>query len=85
MDAAEAKARAMDRLHAKLKKGWSRESILATVYEGAGGPDPDSGYLLTSGRISIPGCCQHGERGSHTFKVADLFAEIDSPQGGLFA
>lgn len=85
IDAHEAKRRALAIVQGRLAKGWTREQIAATAYEGSIYPDPQLGYLLSAGRLSVPGVCRHGDEGSHTFKVADLFAEIDSPQGGLFA
>lgn len=85
MHAAEAKRRAILRVKVMLEKGRSRHDIATAIYEGSIFPDPDIGYLLSGGRISIPGVCHHGDAGSHVFKVADLFAELDSPQGGLFA
>lgn len=83
MTADEARANAIALLQRRLAKGWSRQSVEATVYEGACGPSLP-GYLMSSGRITIPSAMRHGDPDKHTFRLSDLFDEIESPQGGLF-
>lgn len=47
--------------------------------EGAGGPD-EPGWMVRGGWMVTPG---HFAEGAHRFRLADLFVEIDSPQGVL--
>jgi len=85
MHEADAKAEALDMLRRRLTKGWARQSIEQTIFEGASGPGYP-GYLMTAGRISIPSPlgAKHEGEGIHTFNVCALLDEIESPQGGLF-
>lgn len=79
MNNAEARAYAIDVLRRRMQHPrFSRERFLSTVHEGAGGPD-EPGWEVRSGKMTAPWV------DGHTFRLADLFDEIDSPQGGLFA
>lgn len=83
MERGEAKDYALDLLRRRLTKGWTRASVEETAYEGSTGPGMP-GYVMSGGKISVPHCLRHGDNGAHTFRLAALFEEIDSPQGGLF-
>lgn len=86
MEREAAKAEALDMLRRRLAKGWSRQSIEQTIFEGGGGPGWP-GYLISGGKISIPEPRGHKHEGEgiHTFWLRTLLDEIESPQGGLFA
>lgn len=87
----EAKCCALLMLQSRLSKPWwPRSMIEATTYEGSSGPGV-TGYLISTGKISVPACIRHGENGSHTFRIRDLLDEIESgtalydvPQADLF-
>ena len=85
MDAGAAKAEALDMLRRRLAKGWRRQSIEQTIFEGASGPGLP-GYLITAGKLSMPAPrgTKHEGDGIHTFGLRALLEEIDSPQAGLF-
>lgn len=87
MEREAAKAEAIDMLRRRLAIGWwSRQRIEQTIFEGASGPGVP-GYLLSSGRLSIPSppAAKHEGEGVHTFRLSELLDEIESPQGALFA
>ena len=71
----------------KLDRGWTRTSIRETTFEGGHlWWEPGAEYLIRAGRISIDERMPWPARGTeHTFRIDDLFAEIDAPQGSLFA
>lgn len=78
MNASEARASALTVLRARLAKGATRKHLAEIVYEGCCLAHGD-GYLVRAGRITVPAF------GQHSFRLADLFSEIDSPQTELFA
>lgn len=83
MSPADARAEAEAMLRRRLAKGWSRQAIESTVFEGASGPGRP-GYLMSAGRLSFPFTLRHDEA-EHTFRLRELLDDIESPQGGLFA
>lgn len=91
MDAIEAKASALDLLRRRLAKGWHRDDIEHTTFEGASGPSLP-GYLMSGGKISVPHPpgFRHGAGGTHAFSLRALLDEIERGvsvpvQAGLFA
>lgn len=82
----DAHSEAIDMLRRRRAKGWTRQSIEQTIFEGSSGPG-FPGYLITGGRLSIPAPlgAKHEGEGIHTFNLRALLDEIESPQGGLFA
>lgn len=86
MTRTEAKAEALAMLRRRIAAGWARPSIEKTIHEGAFGPG-FPGYLITSGKISIPAPAGAKHEGDdiHTFRLSALLDELESPQGGLFA
>jgi len=70
----QARQRALHMLRRRLANGERPESILKSI-QGAGGPDPNEGYLMQGGRISFPGVCSHDEA-KHTFSIKQLLDEI---------
>jgi len=74
LDAFQARQRALHMLRHRLAHGERPESILKSI-QGAGGPDPNEGYLMQGGRISFPGVCRHAEA-KHTFSIKQLLDDI---------
>jgi hypothetical protein len=87
MDASEAHRIATEIVRQKLDRGFTRESIRATTFEGGHlWWAPGVEYLIRAGKVSIAERMPWPPRGDeHSFRIDDLFSELDAPQGSLFA
>lgn len=77
-----AKAYALDVLRRRSNHPRFDRARFCAGIEGAGGPG-EPGWLIRGGVMYVPPPCSayHSDK----FKLADLFAEIDSQQAELFA
>lgn len=78
---AEAHAYAIDVLRQKMQHPRFDRTKFASSIEGVGGPGIP-GWMVRAGVMHVPG---HFCGDVYRFSLTDLFAEVDSPQGGLFA
>lgn len=71
----------------KLDRGCTRSSIRETTFEGGHlFWAPGAEYLIRAGRIAIDERMPWPSKGTeHVFRIDDLLAELDAPQGSLFA
>lgn len=84
MDRELAHTEAIDMLRRRLAKGWARQQIVDTIFEGSCGPS-SHGYLIRGGRIYLPHPRDlRPESAEHSFALGELIDEIESPQGVLF-
>lgn len=87
IDKAEAHRIAAEVVRRKLDRGATRASIRETTFEGGHLYwAPGAEYLIRAGRVAIDERLPWPPSGAeHAFRIDDLLAELDAPQGSLFA